>query len=578
MHALASPFFFFYFFAALLPGLATALRRTLNPTTMASSTLTPSAPQPRVNVAVDVDEVLAQFVPALATFHNERYPLATGAPLTAASFVSYEFHRVWGGTAADCSMKMEAFFESPHFAAIRPVPGALEALQSLVAEFPSLKLHVVTARQNRLQEQTRAWLDEHYPNIFDHECVHFGNHYTSDGSKSRSKPDMCRAVDAICLIDDSQIYANQCAAVGMPVVLFGDYAWNSDSALQALADQTGKVQRVSDWTEARRQLRDKILAAMASDYSSSATFMPTSARLLASAIKPLSVAQTGGDAHPLVAVIQLCSGTDKDSNLAKIDELVQAACMVGAKLVCLPEASLFLGAADAEQAVAQAEPMEGKYFTELCSLARKYQLWLSFCTGVCDDGGNSGSGGDGRLRNRHVLVDVMGHVTAQYDKLHLFDSPFSGLHESKSTAAGEKLVVHHDNPFGSIGLSICYDLRFPGLFSRLCRPAEAGGLGAQILLVPSAFTVPTGEAHWEVLLRARAIENQAWVIASAQCGEHAPTRKSYGNSLVVDPWGNVVVRCDSTSEGFALFSLDLGLVSDTRTKMPVLSHSRHDLY
>ena len=154
----------------------------------------------KVIVAIDIDEVLALFIPCLARFHNERY----NTSLTSSSFNSYEFHKVWGGTAAECSRKMDEFFESKYFDEdIEPVPHAFSALQMLKSETsPSIELHIVTARQFKVQVQTRAWIARHFPDIF--QDIHFGNHYTNDG-KSRSKSEMCQAIGARLLVDDNQV-------------------------------------------------------------------------------------------------------------------------------------------------------------------------------------------------------------------------------------------------------------------------------------------------------------------------------------------------------------------------------------
>lgn len=514
----------------------------------------------KVALAVDVDEVLALFIPALAEFHNANYQTR----LDSSSFVSYEFHKVWGGTAHDCSKKMDDFFQSEYFQfGVSPVPGAYDALRSLKNEFGSnLEFHVVTARQNKLQSHTKEWLEKHYPDIFQESNIHFGNHYSADGSKSRSKPEMCQFIDAICLIDDSQIYANQCAAIGLPVVLFGDYAWNSDPTMQRVADEIGRVTRAHNWEEAVLILRETIRSRLSGNVSP--LLQHRSPHRLASAISNPDLCK--------VALIQICSNSDKAANINKIEIFIHDAVLAGAKLVCLPEACLFVGESSADT-IRNAEHDESDCIIALCGFARKYQVWLSFCLAI-----SSSTSSADKVYNRHLLVDVLGSVVAGYDKIHLFDSPLAGLKESSSTLPGDKLCCNSLNPFGRLGLAVCYDLRFPSLFQKLSEPVENGGHGAEIFLVPSAFTVPTGEAHWEVLIRARAIENQAYIIAAAQAGRHNEKRVSYGNSLVVDPWGRVVCRCDGESEGFMIFSLDLDEVRAVRAKMPVLSHRRNELF
>jgi predicted amidohydrolase len=405
---------------------------------------------------------------------------------------------------------------------------------------------------NKLQSSTLAWLDSHFAGIFDHQNVHFGNHYTNDGSKSRSKAEMCTEIGAICLVDDSQNYANQCAAAGISVLLFGRYPWNSDSVSEALALQTGRVTRVMNWHETKIMLRKRILLELNIVKES----VPAN-----NSDKVLSVPRPREFFLPKVAVIQLCSTNDKAANFEKIKRLIEKASMAGASLVCLPEACLCVGETPMET-VLNAEPLDGEFFNQMCSLARNFQVWVSFCYAYIEQEYSP------KIYNRHVLVDVLGTVVKTYDKIHLFDSPMAGLEESAITVAGGSLSCHSENPFGSIALTVCYDLRFPQLFAKLCQPVSSGGFGADIILVPSAFTVPTGEAHWEVLLRARAIENQAWVIAAAQCGQHNPNRASYGNSIVIDPWGKVVCRLDGETEGVSVVSLDVALASSIREKMP----------
>jgi uncharacterized HAD superfamily protein len=164
-------------------------------------------------IAVDVDEVLADFIPTLALYHNEMW----GSNLSSASFHSYEFHHVWGGTFEECNVKMHQFFETTHLDQLSPVKGALEALQWLKDE-TGAELHIVTSRQHAIADRTRYWIDTHFPGIFKE--VHFGNHYSSSGQK-RSKPEMCQDIGALVIIDDSQKYAGHCAEAGIPCVLFG---------------------------------------------------------------------------------------------------------------------------------------------------------------------------------------------------------------------------------------------------------------------------------------------------------------------------------------------------------------------
>jgi predicted amidohydrolase len=175
-----------------------------------------------------------------------------------------------------------------------------------------------------------------------------------------------------------------------------------------------------------------------------------------------------------------------------------------------------------------------------------------------------------RLVNRSFLIDHAGAVRARYDKIHLFDVDLpsgESWRESASFVAGAQPVVA-DTPLGPIGLSVCYDLRFAGLYAAL------SGAGAVLLSVPAAFTVPTGEAHWHVLMRARAIESACFLVAAAQCGTHEDGRATYGHSLVVDPWGRVLLDMGSDSPALGFADLDLREVEAVRARLPVLAHRR----
>lgn len=178
--------------------------------------------------------------------------------------------------------------------------------------------------------------------------------------------------------------------------------------------------------------------------------------------------------------------------------------------------------------------------------------------------------GDGKLANRGFLIDDMGDIRARYDKLHMFDVDLptgESWRESNSYAAGAGAVLVDGTPVGRLGLAICYDMRFPALFERLAEE------GADTISVPAAFTVPTGKAHWHVLLRARAIESQAFVVAAAQGGRHEDGRETFGHSLVVDPWG-VVLLDQGDNEGLGFADIDLGRIDEVRAQVPALTHRR----
>ncbi|MED6168431.1 Deaminated glutathione amidase, chloroplastic/cytosolic [Stylosanthes scabra] len=261
-----------------------------------------------------------------------------------------------------------------------------------------------------------------------------------------------------------------------------------------------------------------------------------------------------------VAAAQMTSINDLASNFATCSLLVKEAASAGAKLLCFPEAFSYVGAKDGDS-VSIAEPLHGPLMQKYCSLARESSIWLSL-------GGFQERGSDDEhLCNTHVIVDDTGEIRSSYRKIHLFDVDVPGgrvYKESKFTEEG-KHVVAVDSPIGRLGLTVCYDLRFPEIY-QLLRFQH----GAQVLLVPSAFTKVTGEAHWEILLRARAIENQCYVIAAAQAGKHNDKRESYGDTLIIDPWGTVVGRLpDRLSTGIVVADIDLSLVDSVREKMPL---------
>jgi predicted amidohydrolase len=233
-----------------------------------------------------------------------------------------------------------------------------------------------------------------------------------------------------------------------------------------------------------------------------------------------------------VGVVQLTSSDDLAANLANARLRVAEAVELGAELVALPENFAFLRREG--DAIPCPQTADGPIPSALRELARKHSVWLL--------GGTFPEHieGDARVYNTSLLLAPDGTVVASYRKLHLFDVDLAAqggatYRESDTYAPGDAVVVA-DTPFGGLGMSICYDLRFPELYRQMSER------GARLLAVPSAFTPETGKDHWEVLLRARAIENQAYVLAPAQCGRHSPERASYGRSLIIDPWGLVLAQ------------------------------------
>jgi len=269
--------------------------------------------------------------------------------------------------------------------------------------------------------------------------------------------------------------------------------------------------------------------------------------------------------HFTVAAVQMRSTADVEANLAQAEALGEEAVGKGADLVAFPENMAFLreGAAFPEP-----EGLEGGLAQRLRRLARRWRRHVLAGSIPEKVEGDAAS----RIYNTSLLLTPKGEVAAVYRKLHLFDVNVPGravFEESRLVAPGKEVVVA-DTPLGKLGLSVCYDLRFPELYRRLARA------GAQVLFVPSAFTAYTGAAHWTVLLRARAIENQCWLVAPAQWGRHNPGRLSYGHTSVIDPWGRVVAS-RARGTGVVLAKIDFGLVTRTRREMPCLTHTRPEL-
>ncbi|XP_039136155.1 deaminated glutathione amidase, chloroplastic/cytosolic-like isoform X2 [Dioscorea cayenensis subsp. rotundata] len=261
-----------------------------------------------------------------------------------------------------------------------------------------------------------------------------------------------------------------------------------------------------------------------------------------------------------VGAVQMTSTNDIEANFNTCSRLVKEASIAGVKLLCFPEAFSFVSSRDGES-LEIAEPIDGPIMQRYCSLARESNIWLSL-------GGFQEKGpDDNHLHNTHVLVDDTGSIKSLYRKIHLFDVDVPGnmvYKESNFTTPGDDIVVE-DSPVGRLGLTVCYDIRFPELYQLLRFQHNA-----QVLLVPAAFTRVTGEAHWEILLRARAIETQCYVVAAAQAGKHNEKRESYGDSLIIDPWGRITARLpDRLSTGIAIVDIDLLNIASVRTRMPI---------
>lgn len=264
-----------------------------------------------------------------------------------------------------------------------------------------------------------------------------------------------------------------------------------------------------------------------------------------------------------IALYQAQSGIEPAANAARLVEAVARAGAGGAAMLFTPEMSNMLDR-NRECALSRARVEdEDEVLGAVRGAAANAGLWVHL-------GSIALRGSGDKLVNRGFVIDAAGEIRARYDKIHLFDVDLptgESWRESALYKAGQGAVVVPGTPVGTLGLTICYDLRFPALFERL---SEAG---ADVISVPAAFTVPTGKAHWSVLLRARAIEAAVFVVAAAQAGRHEDGRDTYGHSLVADPWGELLVEM-SDAPGLEFVDLDLDRIADVRRRIPVLAHRR----
>lgn len=267
-----------------------------------------------------------------------------------------------------------------------------------------------------------------------------------------------------------------------------------------------------------------------------------------------------------IALFQLISGNNKENNLAVVSHAIKRSVAAGAELVVLPENfALFSN----QKATQQAERNgEGPIQRHLMALARQHGIWIvAGSVPLCQrPDGTSPEGG--RIRAACLVYDNSGQQVARYDKLHLFDvdvADSQGVYRESATYEPGDTPVVIDSPVGKLGLSICYDLRFPELYRRLVSE------GAEVLLVPSAFTAVTGEAHWKILLQARAIENQCYVVAANQGGMHANGRETWGRSMAIGPWGDIIVKCGQ-GEHLLMASINLPELKQVRLNMPSFQH------
>jgi deaminated glutathione amidase len=262
---------------------------------------------------------------------------------------------------------------------------------------------------------------------------------------------------------------------------------------------------------------------------------------------------------PKIALHQMCSGINPDENVAAMAAAIGEAAANGSTFYFAPEMSLLLDRDRKRAAASIVAESDNHWLQAISAAAKAHTIWvhLGSLPVLHEDG-------SGRFANRSLLIDDQGAVRARYDKMHLFDVDLStgeSWRESSAYRGGDGPVLA-DTPLGPMGLTLCYDMRFPDLYSHLTKG------GARVFAVPAAFTVPTGRAHWHILLRARAIEAGAFVIAAAQSGTHADGRATYGHSLVVDPWGEVLLDVGE-GKGLGFAELDLGRVDEVRAQIPV---------
>lgn len=269
---------------------------------------------------------------------------------------------------------------------------------------------------------------------------------------------------------------------------------------------------------------------------------------------------------PIMAAVQMVSGPDVAGNLAATADLLAQAADRGARLAVLPENFALMGQREGDKLAVREVEGEGPIQAFLAEQAARHRLWLVGGTIPLRTDSD-----DNRVRAACLLYDDRGRQVARYDKVHLFDVQVVGSAERYAESAtiepGDRYLVA-DTPFGRLGLAVCYDLRFPEQFRAMV------DRGMDILALPAAFTATTGQAHWETLLRARAIENQCYVIASAQGGRHANGRETHGDSLIIDPWGEILDRLPQ-GPGVVLAKFDRQRLESIRRQFPVLEHRVH---
>lgn len=264
-----------------------------------------------------------------------------------------------------------------------------------------------------------------------------------------------------------------------------------------------------------------------------------------------------------VAVLQMTSGIDPEANAAVLVDAIAQAAAGGAAMLFTPEMSGLLDRDRTRAAVHIVREEDNPVLAAVRAAAAERNIWVAL-------GSLAIRREDGRWANRSFLVDGSGAVVARYDKIHMFDVELATgetWRESAAYAPGDA-VVTAETPVGRLGLAVCYDVRFPALFEELGRQC------CDVITIPAAFTVPTGEAHWHLLQRARAVEASAYVVAAAQVGEHEDGRRTYGHSLVVDPWGEVVLDMGGEAPGVGFAEIDPARIAEVRRQLPSLANRR----
>lgn len=264
------------------------------------------------------------------------------------------------------------------------------------------------------------------------------------------------------------------------------------------------------------------------------------------------------------AILQMNSGIDPDANARVLVAAVGAAEMGGASMLFTPEMSGLLDRKRKRAAENIAGEGDDRVLAAMRDAAARAGIWVAI-------GSLAIQREDGRWANRAFVIDSSGNITARYDKLHMFDVDLESgesWRESNAYAAGDAAVTVQDTPLGRLGLSICYDIRFPALYEAL------GRAQCDVIAIPAAFTVPTGKDHWHVLQRARAIEASAYVVAAAQVGNHEDGRATYGHSLAIDPWGEILLDMGGMDAGIGFAEIDRARIADVRKQLPSLANRR----